>query len=928
LAYSGYHNCRQIDTSICWALVEVGTQFTVFASFASEKQLLIFLTAFDKTYTDTFGFVRIRRTLNMSESRTRKVGFVALEIMLLGAIFVGCGGGSSSSSPSTYTVSGRIQAPDSAVIDSDVNDPAAQDIPNNDFGESQSLPNPAIVGGYVNTPGKGYEGRSFASGDPSDFFVADLTRGQTIELFVAEQGADLDLVLYDDNQVEVDETVGPSAVESLIVPGDGRYFIEVRSVDSASNYNLTIGITSLSTADRCLRLSDEFVPYEAIVRFADAQGAAAVASALGMGGPAGAAGREVLLRYAGDGEKQTVLRALGVTADDTEMQFADPQMPDKLDTLRIVGALRKRADVRYAEPNYIRRAFVVPDDAQYARQWNYPLINLPQAWEVTTGENTVIVAVVDTGVLLNHPDLAGRLVPGYDFISDPLMALDGDGIDPNPDDPGDESPGGSTFHGTHVAGTIAAATNNAIGVAGVTWQTQLMPVRALGRGGAGTVYDILQAVRYAAGLENDSGTLPGQKADIINLSLGGGGFSQTEQDVYTQVYQSGTIIVAAAGNQSTDLPTYPAGYADVVAVSAVDLDGEITWYSNFGPTIDVAAPGGDSSRDLNADGFPDGVLSTCGDDSSGSIRFVYCFLQGTSMAAPHVAGVAALLKAVYPALTPEEFDVLLAAGSITEDLGTTGRDNFYGNGLIDALAAVAEGQQLAGGAALPPIILAKPAALNLIATGSRTATLTISNGGDDPEALTIDSLTSDAPWMTVAPDDVNDHNLGTYTVTIDLTDLEVGAYSAAITVQAVEANVDALTVPVNLQVVGAVVGGNAGFQYVLLVDPDSLEVKAQDAVAFNGTGYDYRFTGVAAGTYKIFAGTDSNNDGLIGDPGEAFGAYLTVDQPVSIHISQDTANLDFTTGFAPSLASSLGAGHGSARIKLQRRGFRTLGRKP
>jgi serine protease len=865
----------------------------------------------------------------MSAFRTTTAGFVSVGVFLVWASFAGCGGGGGSSStspPPTYTVSGRIQAADSAVIDSDVNDPSAEDIPNNDFGQAQSLPNPAILGGYVNTAGKGSEGRSFASGDLSDFFVVDLTQGQTIALFVAEEGADLDLALYDEHQTVVDTAVGPAAVESLTIPSDGRYYIEVSAVDSASNYNLTVGITSASAVKGCLRLSDEFVPHEAIVRFADAQGAAAVASALGMAGQAGAAGREVLLRFAGEGENQTVMRALGVNAGDTGVQSADPEMSAKLDTLRIVGALRKRADVRYAEPNYIRRAFVAPDDPQYARQWNYPLINLPQAWEVTTGNDTVIVAVVDTGVLLQHPDLAGRLVDGYDFVSNPITALDGDGIDPDPDDPGDQSPGGSTFHGTHVAGTIAAATNNAIGVAGVTWQTRVMPVRALGRGAAGTVYDILQAVRYAAGLENDSRTLPAQKADIINLSLGGAGFSQTEQDVYTQVHEGGTIIVAAAGNQSSDLPTYPAGYEGVVAVSAVDANGDITWYSNFGPTIDVAAPGGDSSQDLNADGFPDGVLSTCGDDSSGEIRFVYCFLQGTSMAAPHVAGVAALLKAVYPALTPQAFDALLADGLITEDLGTAGRDDFYCYGLIDALRAVVKGQELAAGATLPPIILAKPAALNLIATGSRTATLTISNGGEEP--LTIDSVTSDAPWLSVAEDVVNENKLGTYTVSIDLAELQVGAYSAAITVQAVDPNVDALTVPVNLQVVGPVVGGNAGFQYVLLVDPDTLEVQEEDDVAFNGTGYDYRFTGVTAGTYQIFAGTDSNNNGLIGDPGEAFGAYLTVDQPVSIRISRDTANLDFTTSFEPSLASSLGAGHGSAGIKLQRRGLRTLERKP
>ena len=395
-------------------------------------------------------------------------------------------------------------------------------------------------------------------------------------------------------------------------------------------YNLTVGQPAPAAAKNALRLSDEFVPGEVIVRFHAPQrgsGPVASAAAIGMKTKAGAPEREMLLAIGDDIAQQQTVRLLGIPAAQLSVRAADSVMQRKLETLQMISALRKRPDVTSADPNYIRRPSAGTNDPQFPLQWNYPLINLPQAWDVTTGSTDVIVAVIDTGVLLNHPDLQGRLVAGYDFISDPAIAGDADGIDPNPDDPGDQTPGGSSFHGTHVAGTIAAATGNAIGVAGVTQATQIMPLRVLGIGG-GTEYDVLQAVRFAAGLANDSGTLPAQKAAVINLSLGSGGFSQTAQEVFSAARAQGLIVVAAAGNASGTAPSYPAAYDGVVSVSAVDINGNLAWYSNSGQTIDVAAPGGDTGADFNGDGFPDGVLSTCGDDTSGSIRYTYCFSSG------------------------------------------------------------------------------------------------------------------------------------------------------------------------------------------------------------------------------------------------------------------------------------------------------------
>jgi len=859
----------------------------------------------------------------------------------LALVFAACGsgggGGSSQEqpgpdpSPLTFTLSGIIQAPDNALIDSDVNDPLATYTPNDNFIDAQDLPNPVILGGYVNLAGTGPSGRSQISGDGSDFFRVSLIAGQIITLFIAANPTlvDLDLYLYDALETQIDVAMGPGGQESLVAPADGNYFIEVRAMASASNYNLTIGQSSSTALTQTLRLSDEFVPGEVIVRFEEdgpasevLRSSAGQAQLWGMQTKAGALTREMLLRFDEEAGSQETFRALGIrqTASRNIHRAAEGNTQRKSDTLHIIKSLRRRADVRYAQPNYIRKALAIPDDPQYPRQWHYPLINLPQSWDVTTGSNAVIVAVIDTGVLLNHPDLQNRLTSdGYDFISDPARAGDGDGIDPDPDDPGDGNLGGSSFHGTHVSGTIAAETDNDIGGAGVTWSTRIMPLRAIGQGG-GTDFDILQAVRYAAGLDNDSGTLPAQRADIINLSLGGGSFSPVAQELFTEIRGEGITAVAAAGNSASNTPFYPAAYEGVLSVSAVDIKKDLAQYSNFGTTIDLAAPGGDNTADINADGFPDGVLSTCGTDPTGVIEFVYCFYQGTSMAAPHVAGVVALMKAIYPALTPGELDILLANGLISEDLGPAGRDDQFGHGLIDAFGALVEAQNLAGGGVLPLTLIVNPAAINL--GPQSTASLRVEKAGGNPsDQLLVNAVTADVPWLIITEANVDTDGLGTYTVIVDRNQLTPGTYSATITVDADAPTVNDIEVPVSMQVVTPIVGGNAGFHYVLLVDSETFEIKARDNVPFSPGGYAYSFANIPAGTYQIFAGTDSNNDFIIGDPGEAFGAYLTLDQPLPITISDDQGGLDFTSNFDVSFPSQLDAGALPGRPTLQR--FRT-----
>lgn len=822
------------------------------------------------------------------------------------------------------SVSGIITAAAGMMVDADINDPAAPYAGNDTPATAQPLANPVLLGGYVNNIMTGAEGASYSSGDESDFFKLDLLAGQTITLNIADHArGDLDLYLYrDDGSVDVnnpdDASLGVGKTELLTVPANGGYIVEVYALWGYSNYNLVVGQEVVAGAGPSLSLDSEFVPGEVIVRMKEAPPrasgrglAAARPSPLGLATKAGRPGAPMLLSLDETvPQRQTALRASGTAAKLPRRGVAarDQARQRKFETLLAVKALRRRTDVLYAEPNYIQRTLKTPLDAEYGKQWHYRMINLPSAWDVSSGSSSVIVAVVDTGVLLNHPDLVGQFSAdgGYDFIRDDNSANDAEpGIDANPDDPGD-APGEfstSSFHGTHVAGTVAAATDfisAAPGGAGVAPGARIMPLRVLGSGGMGTLYDINQALLYAAGLSNDSNTVPARKADVINLSLGGGGYSQMAQEVLNQVRAAGSIVVAAAGNEASATPGYPASYEGVISVSAVDLNAAPAPYSNFGAYIDVAAPGGDTGRDLNGDGNPDGVLSSAGDDSGDGIVYNYKFYQGTSMATPHVAGVIALMKSVYGALTPAQVDNLLAAGELSRDLGQSGRDDRYGYGLIDAAKAVAAAQLLAGGGTLPPRLTVIPEALNLGFSDTAARLLLANGGGGD---LSISSAGADEPWLVLSKEAVDPvTGLGTYRITVDRDSLGIGTHRATLTFVSAA---NTLSVPVILQVSDGGPAGDAGYQYVLLIDSGTNRAVDGRAGRFENGVLAYSFANVpfdSGQRYVVISGSDMDNDGFICDAGESCGAYLALDMPVEIGAGSELTGLDFSSGFEVPLA--------------------------
>ncbi len=863
----------------------------------------------------------------------------------LGLLLQACGGGGDSGETpppppppqDKFTLGGTISSAAGSSVDGDINDINAPFRPNNTLEDAQPISNPVTLGGYVNKAGQGANGRSYATGDLVDIYKVDLLAGQRISLQIAGDGManDIDLSLARPDGTLVDASVGQTQLESLIVAAKGSYLVSVVVERGASSYVLTIG-QALDTEPAGMRLSDDFVAGEVIAQFKDdpvaSTGSNLHALAQSFGLTAGSRGeshernrrlqRRDIQRL---GVGQVMSRREGQRTFPGGFVPADSVLGDKLETLYQVKALKRHPDVRFASPNYLRKPVFTPNDPFYSFQWHYPQMNLPLAWDLTTGTDR-IVAVIDTGVLLSHPDLQGQLVTGYDFISDTSNAGDGDGIDPDPNDPGDRSnpDGSSSFHGTHVSGTVAAATNNSIGVAGVAFGAKVMPLRAVGRLG-GSLYDIEQAVRYAAGLPNDSGTVPARRADVINLSLGSFTRSDAEQAVYDQVRGVGVVVVAAAGNDARSTLFYPAAYSGVVAVGAVTIQKERASYSNFGSWIDVAAPGGSTATDINGDGKPDGVLSTVATDTGGTLVNDYVIWQGTSMAAPHVSGVVALMKALAPGLGPQKFDELLASGALTNDLGTVGRDGLFGYGLLNAYKAVTAAAALGGQPVNPvPILTVNPSALNFGVALDRQI-LTVFNGGSGE--LKVSTPTEDSGgWLQVTPAQVDANGIGRYTVSVQRDGLADGVYSATVTFNA---NTNK-TVPVKIimQVANNLGAGDAGLQYVLLVNPDTKDTIAEATGVRQLDGrYTYTFSEVPAGQYQIYSGSDTDNDFQICDGGESCGAYLTTDTPVTVEVSQDMSGLDFTSGFTVNLVNSQRAENEGAETNkgIRRNTLRQLG---
>ncbi|RJE89899.1 peptidase S8 [Paenibacillus sp. 1011MAR3C5] len=319
-----------------------------------------------------------------------------------------------------------------------------------------------------------------------------------------------------------------------------------------------------------------------------------------------------------------------------------------LETKALMQYFKQKWNPRYTEPHYLYLTNeaagetadpIIPNDALYSKyQWNLPSIETEKGWNVSKGDEGVIIAVLDTGVQSSHPDLQGKLLSGKNIVNQ------------------NSAPDDDVGHGTHVAGIIGASVNNGEGVAGISWYNKIMPVKVLDSSGAGSTYSVAQGIIWAV----DNG------AKVINMSLGNYAQADFLHDAIKYAYEQDVVLIAASGNDNTERPGYPAAYPEVFAVGATNNNKEKASFSNYGDYIDVAAPG-------------DSIASTYPGSQ-------YAALSGTSMASPHVAALAGLIRSANPSLSNVE--VMEIMRSSARDLGTSGKDVYFGYGEIDIVKAL------------------------------------------------------------------------------------------------------------------------------------------------------------------------------------------------------------------------------------------------
>lgn len=858
----------------------------------------------------------------------RRFGF-SVGALALVVVIAGCGGGSGGSqsasaclgeSPSTLgtngqplavSVSGTIAIESQTRIDSDTSDDIRlnQATSNNCDTESQALPVTGVAGGYVSATSGIYPNSNqqleFAE-DLQDYYSAELKAGDRVSLQIFQnagvESGTARLQIFDQSDRQVfDSSDGSNAQPPFfhsIKNGAGKFTIRVSSVGGGPMRYVLIAAAEGSASMMNTSYSEPgFVPGEAVVVLRE--------------GHQELASEQVVTNLAAN-----EALSLGGSVWKLSMNSYSPIAPFKIktkkqkiaETLTWIDLLKEHPDVASVSPNYhLHTQSLSPETNQlYSLQWNYPLINLPIAWQAAPNFGRGVgVAVMDTGLFSSvpnsygnwHPDLSANVVSAssdlLDFVTGELDIDNQQGRDTNPADPGDGQIRSSNFHGTHVAGIVSAVDNSA-GVLGIANESTLIPVRVLGRQGTGSLSDLIAAINWAG--EADSGV------DVINLSLGGVGPDAALENAINGAYANGKLVVAAAGNEGTDEPTYPAAFENVIGVGAVDAGKIRASYSNIGISVDLVAPGGDASRDANLDGTADVIISAWGTDDNGVFEPEYAGLQGTSMAAPHVAGVYALMKGEVPSLTPDGFFALLVSGELTEQIGN---ETEYGAGLINSVKAI----DAVRGGNIPDVIAASPSVLSFNQS-SLSQSLAFIRYPSDASISIVSTSVSDE-WLEISPEISPGSPPSSVTVTVDGDQLAANQiYSSEIRITYEGGGVDRiLEVPVNVRLIDPTDERDAGRHYVLLVSNDgNFETIAQTIVNAAGGQYSFQFGSVDPGSYLLVAGTDTDNNGLICESGEACAEYPVNGLPQPITIGDEVVNgITLSTSFRRPTISALGA---------------------
>ncbi|MCB9494230.1 MAG: S8 family serine peptidase [Desulfobacteraceae bacterium] len=545
-------------------------------------------------------------------------------LLILGVFVYSCSGSSDSTEvvKADKKIKGIVEISGNAFVDFDLKN-LGQTL-NNSYDKAQYIVADSTISGFADIISDRYDWYVFNIENPASISV------QSEPGMIFSAGSDpFNLISFSND---------------YSVSASGRYYLKIESGTLSGNYFVRI---EEGKKEQTLSSDFDFVPGEVIVKFKNN-----VKSA-----------QSYNLNVFEDLELKKDCKNFRVYEISSKKLLSLGSEPElKNETINKINELNLNPDVEYAEPNFIRRPNYIPND-YYNNLWNLELINNYGAFDISRGDST-ITAVLDTGIVPHEELPLSRIVQGYDFIDD----------DSDPEDPG-ISLGGYEYHGTHVAGIIGAEMDNFTGISGVSPNALIMPVRIVKT--TVTSQNIADGIRYCVKLSNSSKTIPEKKADVINMSFGGTGYSRTEEDAVNDAVEEGAVLVSSAGNEGRNIKYYPAGYDNVISVGAVDKNKEAAAYSNYGNFMTLTAPGGEG--DLPKDS----ILSLCGPDEND-----YMYMAGTSMSAAHVSGVIALMKSINRNLDSEDIFNLIYQGKMTVDIGDNGFDETYGYGLIDAQKSV------------------------------------------------------------------------------------------------------------------------------------------------------------------------------------------------------------------------------------------------
>ena len=528
------------------------------------------------------------------------------------------------------------------IIDSDHNDPN-QPFQSNDV-IPQPISSPAQVSGILMASNACQAGRLCDTGDTIDRFEISIHAGQQIVL--TELNGKLSTILTDKNGIPIppSQTVLGQHYWPAHDLSDGTYLLTALLAENSTKAQYFIDIKLAEPV-----LSSRYQPGKLIVKWRN-------------------------------------------KPSPEMIDLSDPRINQSKDIVSARSTLNRLPTVEWADFNYYRRASIYENEIT---QWPLIQSDVNSLWAplALTGKQPgqdAVVAVLDTGVYLEHHNFQfTRFQDGYDFVSDAVNSGDGNGWDTDPTDPGDQQ---LSYHGSHVTGIIAAtpksqipSAESGLWISGIAWGATIMPLRVLGLNG-GTSYDLIQALRYAAGLPNDTGRIPSRAADIINLSLGGDEYSVIEHRTIQEVIETGAIIVAASGNQGSSKINYPAAYPNVISVAANDINGSIADYSNINEDISLIAPGGDCNTSLCLQGILSvsayGSLSEFGYDNRQSS---WKRLSGTSMATAHVSGVLAILKSHLPGMDSHHLQQWIQDWTLTDNVSAQSAADILSTGAFKAL---------------------------------------------------------------------------------------------------------------------------------------------------------------------------------------------------------------------------------------------------